>query len=103
MCVHACLQCSVQQAYVCVPACVHMLSTERACVCACVCVCVCVCVSVCIHSIYVKVRGQLAGLGFILTPCGFWEPHSGFQAWWLAPLPFEPRQWLLICILKNVL
>lgn len=35
------------------------------------CVCVCVCVTLTYHIMYVKVREQLMGIGFLLPPCGF--------------------------------
>jgi hypothetical protein len=43
----------------------------RVCVCVCVCMCVCVvCMSHCIHALMpYRVRGQLIGIDFLLSPC----------------------------------
>lgn len=35
--------------------------------------------------VYVEVGGQLAGIGSLLQPCGFWELNSGYPAWCQVP------------------
>lgn len=33
------------------------------------------------HNVCVQVRGQIVGVGPLLSPCGSWKPNSGFQVW----------------------
>lgn len=45
-----------------------------------------------------QVRGQLAGVGFLLLPLGSWELYSG----WQAPFPTESSGEHPMCSLKVV-
>lgn len=33
------------------------------------------------HNVCLHVRGQIVGVGSLLSPCGFRESTSGFQVW----------------------
>lgn len=40
-------------------------------------------------GMHVEVKGQLAGVGYLLLPCRFWGSNSGYQAWWQVLLPIS--------------
>lgn len=44
------------------------------------------------HGLYMEVRGQCVGVGFLLLPCCFGGLNSSHLAWWQAPSPTEPSQ-----------
>lgn len=51
-----------------------------------------------------KLRGHLAGIGYVLLPHGSWgELNSGYQPWWQALSPGKPSQWPSNPLLNSII
>lgn len=59
---------------------------------------VCLC-----HDACMKVRGQFAGVGSLLPPCGSQVLNSGHWVSWQASSPTEPSYWPINDFLKDLL